>query len=417
MQSQNNQRILIAGAGLAGLTSALALAERGFSVSIMEKAPALSEVGAGLQLAPNATRLLARLGIMDDLLPHAVSPHALYLMDGIKAQPFMRMELGAQAKQRWNAPYITCHRADLQAALLKAVRDHPLITLQLGANVLSHHIMADKVTIRIDYNDQITDHSGQLLLGCDGVWSAQRARLPHGTPAFNNPAPDSTRARFTDHIAWRTTLPAEQVPLSFLQSLQDDLSVSAWLGQNAHLIAYPIKKGKAYNFVAITDGEDIGASWDMKGDSAALIRRFKDWSPAVTDVLKAAPQWTFWPMFEMPEPKLVLDNRLVLLGDASHAMTPFAAQGAAMAIEDAACLAAHLSPDENNHAKALAAFEQQRLVRIAKVARRGKLNRIAYHASGPLALGRNLLFRFRKSEKFLADLDWLYQYDAADINT
>ena len=413
MQNQNNQRILISGAGLAGMTTALALAERGFSVLMMEKAPALSEVGAGLQLAPNATRLLARLGIMEDLLPHAVSPDALYLMDGVKAQPLIRMELGSQAEQRWNAPYITCHRADLQAVLLKAVRAHPQITLHLGANVLSHHISEDKVTIRVDLNDQITDYSGQLLLGCDGVWSAQRAGLVASNAATQN----GSRARFTDHIAWRTTLPAEKLPQSFLDSLKDTLSVSAWLGQGAHLIAYPIKNGKAFNFVAITDGEDIGTSWDMKGDSAALIRSFSGWSQAVSDVIKAAPQWTFWPMFEMPEPKLVIDKRLVLLGDASHAMTPFAAQGAAMAIEDAASLAAHLSPEQSDHSEALAAFEKQRLARIAKVARRGKLNRFAYHASGPVALGRNMLFKIRKPEDFLRDLDWLYQYDAADITS
>ena len=153
----------------------------------------------------------------------------------------------------------------------------------------------------------------------------------------------------------------------------------------------------------------------MKGDSAALIRSFSGWSQAVSDVLQAAPQWTFWPMFEMPEPKLVVDKRLILLGDASHAMTPFAAQGAAMAIEDAASLAAHLSPEQSDHSAALAAFEKQRLARIAKVARRGKLNRFAYHASGPVALGRNIMFKMRKPEDFLRDLDWLYQYDAADI--
>lgn len=412
MHNQTDQNILIAGAGLAGLTAALALAKRGFSVAIMEKATALSEVGAGLQLAPNATRLLERLGVMQALLPQAVSPHALYLMSGTKAQSLMRMKLGEQAAQRWQAPYVTCHRADLQAALLKAVRENPNITLHLGANVLSHHIEEDKITIRVEQNERICDYSGQLLLACDGVWSAQRSALaPAGKPAQN-----PHRANFTDHIAWRTTLPVAQVPKSFLNCLQDDLCVSAWLGEGAHLIAYPIKNGEAYNFVAITNGEDIGTSWDLKGDSEALIRSFTGWAQPVLDVLKAAPQWTFWPMFQMPEPKLVINKRFVLLGDASHAMTPFAAQGAAMAIEDAAALAAHLSPEQSDHSNALTAFEKQRLARIAKVARRGQLNRFAYHASGPIALGRNILFKLRKPESFLRDLDWLYLYDAGDIS-
>ncbi|WP_439272609.1 FAD-binding protein [Pseudochrobactrum sp. HB0163] len=404
MHKTDEQKILIAGAGIAGLAAALVLAERGFYVLILEKSPALSEVGAGLQLAPNATRLLARFGILDALSAKAVAPDALCLMDGVKAKPLMRMELGSAATQRWQAPYLTCHRADLQAALLKAVRDHPRITLHLSANVLSHHIGKDQVTIRVDMDDQISDYSGQMLLGCDGVWSAQRSAVQ-----------DQKRARFTDHIAWRTTLAAEKLPASFTSALQDKQAVSAWLGQGAHMVAYPIKSGTAYNFVAITNGDDIGTSWDLKGDSAALIRGFKGWSDAVIDVLKTAPQWTFWPMFEMPEPRLVLNNRFVLLGDASHAMTPFAAQGAAMAIEDAACLAAHLSPRNTDHSAALDTFEKQRLARIAQVARRGKLNRFAYHAGGPVALGRNLLFKLRKPEDFLRDLDWLYQYDAANI--
>ncbi|WP_420960045.1 FAD-dependent monooxygenase [Brucella sp. IR073] len=394
------KHIIISGAGIAGLTAALALAARGFSVSIFDRTPKLSEVGAGLQLAPNATRLLDRLGVMDRLLPQAVAPDALYLKNGANGKTLTRMGLGPVAEARWNAPYIVCHRADLQAALVRAAEKHPAITLKLGANVISHSVNESGVTAQIDAGDRIEEHQGALLIGCDGVWSMRRAVS----------AQDG--AQFTGHIAWRASLAAGSVPDIFMTTLGERNSVSAWLGRGVHFIAYPVKAGKAFNFVAITRGRDPGREWSSKGDSIALQAAFSGWHPAIHAVIRAAAeQWTFWPLFQMPSPRFILSARTVLLGDAAHAMTPFAAQGAAMAIEDACALAAALSGEEAEWPAALARFNEERTARIAKVARRGSLNRFAYHAAGPLALGRNMLFRARPPERFLDDLDWLYGYD------
>ncbi|GGA92347.1 salicylate hydroxylase [Brucella endophytica] len=395
------KHIIISGAGIAGLTAALALAAKGFSVSIFDRTPALSEVGAGLQLAPNATRLLARLGVLDRLLPQAVTPDALYLKNGANGKTLTRMGLGPAAEARWNAPYIVCHRADLQAALVRAAEDHPAITLKLGANVISHSVSEGGVTVQIDAGDRIEEHQGALLIGCDGVWSMRRSVAAHDG------------ARFTGHIAWRASLAAGAVPDIFQTTLGEKNSVSAWLGRGVHFIAYPLKAGKSFNFVAITRGRDPGREWSSKGDSIALQAAFSGWHPSIHAVIRAAAeQWTFWPLFQMPSPRFILSARTVLLGDAAHAMTPFAAQGAAMAIEDACALAAALSGEEAEWPAALAMFNEERTARIAKVARRGSLNRFAYHAAGPLALGRNMLFRARPPERFLDDLDWLYGYDA-----
>lgn len=396
-----SKHIIISGAGVAGLTAALALGEKGFSVSIFDKAPRLSEVGAGLQLAPNATRLLNRLGVLDWLMPQAVTPDALYLIDGAKGRPLARMGIGEMAQARWNAPYIVCHRADLQAAFMAAVGEHPDISLKLGANVVSHSVGEDGVTVRIDAGDRIEEHQAKLLIACDGVWSARRSAMEH-----------HGGAKFTGHIAWRASLSAEALPQIFKDTLPEKNSVSAWLGRGAHFIAYPVKAGKVFNFVAVTKGRDPGKEWSSRGDSIALEVAFSGWHPAIHAIIRASSeQWTFWPLFEMPSSRFTLDERVVLLGDAAHAMTPFAAQGAAMAIEDACALAAALGARETDWPAALARFDAERTGRIIRVAKRGSLNRFAYHAAGPLALGRNMLLRARAPERFLADLDWLYGYD------
>lgn len=392
-------RILIAGAGVAGLSSALELAARGWSVRLVEKAETLSEVGAGLQLAPNAMRHLERLGVADRLSAQAVTPEALYLMDGRKAHPLLAMQLGDKAYKRWHHPYIVCHRADLQSALLDACRDTPGIEINLGTEITSHHVENGIVAATIRHGNSEETVEAAYLIACDGVWSAERAKAGY------------SKARFSGHIAWRTTLAADALPASFLNAMPERKAVSAWLGNKAHFIAYPVKGGSFFNFVAITMGENPGEIWSKTGDQARLRSIYADWSKPVRDVLAATDEWTYWPLFEMADAQFVGPARTILLGDASHAVTPFAAQGAAMAIEDAAALAQAL--DDNAPEAGLRRFDTVRKDRIAAVAKRGRLNRFAYHATGIFALGRNTLFAIRSPETFLKDLDWLYGYDAA----
>lgn len=391
-------RILIAGAGVAGLSAALELAARGWNVRLVEKAETLSEVGAGLQLAPNAMRHLERLGIADRLSKQAVMPEALYLMDGRKARPLMEMKLGDKACQRWHHPYVVCHRADLQSALLDACREEPSIEISLGAEITSHQAENGAVaaTIRHDNSEEFLDAA--YLIACDGVWSDERSKAGY------------SKARFSGHIAWRTTLASETLPASFSSAIATSNAVSAWLGKQAHFIAYPVKGGNFVNFVAITTGDPPGEVWSRTGDPARLRSIYADWGAPVRDVLAAADAWTYWPLFEMADAQFVGPDRTIFLGDASHAVTPFAAQGAAMAIEDAAALAEAL--DSNNREAGLKRFDIARKERIAAVAKRGQLNKFAYHATGIFALGRNTLFAIRSSDSFLKDLDWLYGYDA-----
>ena len=391
-------RILIAGAGVAGLSAALELAARGWNVRLVEKAETLSEVGAGLQLAPNAMRHLQRLGVADRLSTQAVTPEALYLMDGRKARPLMEMKLGDKARQRWHHPYVVCHRADLQSALLDTCREQPGIEISLDAEITNHRVENGAVAATVRHANSEESVGAAYVIACDGVWSAERSKA------------GLSKARFSGHIAWRTTLAANALPASFLNAMPERKAVSAWLGKKAHFIAYPLKGGGFFNFVAITMGENPGEVWSRTGDPARLRSIYADWGAPVRDVLAAADGWTYWPLFEMPDAQFVGPDRTIFLGDASHAVTPFAAQGAAMAIEDAAALAQAL--DDSDREAGLKRFDAARKERIAAVAKRGELNRFAYHATGIFALGRNALFAMRSPDSFLKDLDWLYGYDA-----
>lgn len=393
-----NRCILISGAGIAGLSAALELASRGWHIRLFEKAPTLSEVGAGLQLVPNAMRHLQRLGVAPSLEEFSVTPENIHLVEGRSARPLLTMRLNEAALARWKYPYQVCHRADLQAALVETVRKNPAIEINLGAQVLSHKSSEDRVTAVIKRNSATESVEGTYLLGCDGVWSTLRQGTGYD------------RAQFSGYTAWRNTIPTNALPTSFLNALPQQNAVSAWLGKNAHFIAYPVQAGETFNFVAIIAGENTGESWSRSGDSQTLIHTFKGWSTPIREVISTGTEWTYWPLFEMAKARFVADERTVLLGDAAHAVTPFAAQGAAMAIEDAAALAVAL--DQPNQKLALEYFEAVRKTRVEAVAKRGRINRFAYHASGPFAMGRNLLFANRSAEAFLKDLDWLYGYDA-----
>lgn len=390
--------ILIAGAGVAGLSAAQELAARGWTIRLIEKASALSEVGAGLQLAPNAMRHLERLGIADSLASHAVTPEKLYLVDGRKARPLLAMELGDKAFKRWHHAYVVCHRADLQSALLQACAENPAIQISLGSEILDHSARDKGIVATVKSESGTETIEADYLIACDGVWSVERALASYD------------KARFSGHIAWRATLATNALPASFLSALPERKAVSAWLGPSIHFIAYPVKAGTFFNFVAITAGENAGENWSGTGDRTKLQAAYRDWAKPVRDVLATAEDWTYWPLFEMSEPQFLGPNRTIFLGDASHAVTPFAAQGAAMAIEDAAALAEAL--DAADQSVGLRRFETVRKERIAAVAKRGQLNRFAYHATGPMALGRNMLFALRRPDTFLKDLDWLYGYDA-----
>ncbi|WP_309086078.1 FAD-dependent monooxygenase [Chelativorans sp.] len=392
------RHVAIAGAGIAGLTAALSFAAKGFSVSIFERAEHLEEAGAGLQLSPNATRILASLGVLERLRRNAIQPEAIHLKDAASLAPLARIPLGEAAEARWGAPYLVSHRADLQLALLQAVEDCAAIALTTGAEIGKAEFGTAGVTALVQDRQGERKLACEFLIAADGVWSGLRRLAGRG------------ESRFTGYIAHRAILRREGLEVDDI--LPPD-SVTAFLSPRFHLVAYPLRGGTEINLVAITKGAEVGRRWASSADIDHMRAIARD-APALSALAVQAGAWTAWPIHEVEVPGRWGDpGGLVLIGDAAHALAPFAAQGAAMAIEDAAVLA-ELATRKANVPSMLAGFERLRRPRLARVARRGNFNRLVWHAGGPIALVRNLALRFfRNEQRLAADLDWLYGYDAA----
>ncbi len=396
MARSNSRMVVVAGAGIAGLTAALAFAARGFDVSVFERAAKLQEAGAGLQLSPNATRILERLGVLPLLLPGAIEPEAVILRDARTLVELARIPLGNAARRRWSAPYLALRRADLQSALLARVGQESRINLVTGSEISSVESDAQSVTVSVETDGDRGEISALLAVGADGVRSSMR-RLAGGA-----------ESRFSGQIAWRSTVDATSPAGRIIQHTCDTDCVSAFLSPRFHLIVYPVKGGTSFNLAAFTAQSPTTTE---SVDTAILKAAMRRISPALARLAEAG-MWTCWPIHTLdPKARWTAQGGIALIGDAAHAMTPFAAQGAAMAIEDAETLACHVASRPGDITGALADWEKERRPRIIRVARRGAINRFAWHAAGPVALARNLFLRMRSPESLAADLDWLYGWE------
>lgn len=380
----------IVGAGVAGLTAGLSLAAKGISSDIIEQAPQLGEVGAGLQLSPNASRVLDQIGVLPDIERHWLEPRAISLVSGTDLRHLAEVPAGEFARQRWGHPYGVLHRSTLQQALLRAVLNQPLCRLHLGHRV--HGIGVDALAT-------VTDRKPELVIGADGAWSVARDAIA-GSPTVS----------FSGNIAWRFTISQTGAPAFLSRS-----GVTAYLGAKAHLVSYPLKEIDGFNLVAIAAGAKSDESWAIDADAARramLLEQFSGWHRDIRTVLAGAERPTFWPLYQASDGNWHNGRDTVLIGDAAHAMMPFSAQGAAMAIEDAFSLAAHVV--KTPLPSALATFSTERKARAARVKARGDFNRFAYHARGPFRIGRDIVLSLRPAEKLAADLDWLYGHRIGD---
>jgi salicylate hydroxylase len=388
---RNADPIAIVGAGIAGLTAALCLARQGVQTDIIEQADALTEVGAGLQLSPNASRILIDLGLLPALERVWREPEAISLVDGRSLRPLASVPVGPSARKRWAAPYGVLHRAGLQKILLHAVESEPLCRLHLGCRVERAPRAA------------VTEASGRrpaAIIGADGIWSQVRASLS-----------GAGSVRFSGNVAWRLMLSRKEAP----KCLSRD-RVTAFLGPKAHLVAYPIREADAFNLVAILAGGPAEEAWVGRGAEdrqRELSAAFEEWHPDLHSMLRGATSASYWPLCTVDDGAWHNGRDTILIGDAAHAMTPFAAQGAAMAIEDAHELARCLA-DSPDVPSAFARYEAARRPRIDRVRKRATFNRFAYHAAGPVRIARNLVLALKGPGSLAADLDWLYGYGARD---
>ena len=386
--------IAIVGGGIAGLSAALAFARLDCRVHVFEGSQSLQEVGAGLQLSPNATRLIDFLGLSEKLADKMVEPTDLTILSGMTLRMLCRIPSADFARQNWQAPYGVIHRADLQFLLAEAVSGHPNCTLQLGEEISvgSEISLATHLT-------RLTDQEPDLIIGADGVWSSIRDFAPGGSSAT-----------FTGSVAWRAV--AGKSDFTFIDRRN---SVNAFLAPHTHMVVYPLMRDDATNVVAVTPGRMTDHSWDSAGNAKHLQNHFSAWHPDIVAALGELT-WRRWPLFEIRRTCFRAGDKTVLIGDAAHALTPHAAQGAAMAIEDACALAACFEASNQDIERTIGRFEALRQRRVARVRRRGDFNKFTYHARGPVRFGRDLVLTMRAPEKLAHDLDWLYGHDASTLS-
>jgi salicylate hydroxylase len=392
--------IVIAGGGVGGLTAALALARIGRASLVLERAPAFREVGAGLQLAPNACRILRDLGVLPLLEGVAVAPETIRIRRGSDGADLAKISLKTVEK-RYGAPYFAIHRADLLEALVTKARENPLIDI-LNDSTLTGFIEDEKgVAVTFRYGEDYRRAAGAALIGADGVRSLVRSRL-HGEVG--------DKPIFTGHTAWRAVLPAAALPEPMRRPASN-----LWLGEKAHLVHYPLRAGVSVNVVALvedswrgdSDGRDADF-WDTQGDRRFLLNRFRHWSAEARDLLGAGETWLRWPLFDRPPIESWSRGRTALLGDAAHPMLPYLAQGAAQAIEDAQALALSFEAQPKDVARALSDYSSARMPRASQIQYASRSQGQIYHMSGFKALARDLVLRASGSSRLLARQDWIY---------
>jgi salicylate hydroxylase len=381
------------------LTASLALAAKGFRVVILEKAERLEEVGAGLQLSPNASRVLIELGLQPRLAARAVTPDAISLMSAQSGGEVVRLPLGEAATFRAGAPYWVVRRADLQGALQAHVNDNPDIELRLGCQFEDAASHAKGLTVVQRSASGRRQDLALALIGADGVWSTVRRHLfPQVQP------------RFSGLIAWRGTFAATELPREYTSR-----RVQLWMGPNAHLVIYPISGGSQINVVAVVPGTWNRPGWSEPADANELKSAVASsrWPGPVRMMIGAVDDWRRWALFGVPDGCEWTSGAVALLGDAVHAMLPFAAQGAGMAIEDAAVLAKCLGEAGGENAgipAALKRYASLRRSRVARVQRTARRNGMIYHLKGPMAYARDLAIKAMGPNQMLARQDWIYDW-------
>lgn len=391
--------ILVAGAGIGGLAAALALARAGRAVQLLERAPVIAEIGAGLQIAPNAGRVLARLGLGPAMDSIALTPRAINVRRGRDGDVLARLDL-SDAPARWGAPFRIFHRADLQQLLLRAVAAEAQIVVRTGARVTGYAPREAGVGVFVETADGPATIDAAGLVGADGEHSTVRATL----------APDDAAARrFAGVVAWRALVSAAQAPTSLLAP-----ETHIWLTPGAHVVHYPLRDGGMINVVlAMAEPHDGGFAPEIAtragGDMARALAA-RGAAPTLCALIAAGESWRRWPFFARPALPRWSDGPVTLLGDAAHPMPPFLAQGAAQAIEDAEALGrAFAQTPDAPVARIFVAYEEARIARASRVARASRRQGDLDHLGGFAAAVRDLGIRALGGRGLLLRNAWLYR--------
>ena len=377
---------LIVGGGLGGLAAALALARRGMASHVLEQAPAFGEIGAGIQLGPNAFRMFDRLGVREAVAREAVFVERLVMMDALSGETVVTADLGEAFRARFRAPYAVTHRADLHRALLEACQASEQVTLETDAQVVGLEDLGGRVRAALGDGGR---REGAFLIGADGLWSRVRAEVVGDGPPI-----------VSGHIAYRAVLPMAEAPEEMRWN-----AAALWAGPRNHLVHYPLRRGTLFNLVAVFHSDRYVEGWDSEGDPEELMARFAGVSDRQMGLLEKIETWRMWVLCDREPVARWSRGRLCLLGDAAHPMLQYLAQGACMALEDAVTLADALAADSDVE-RAFESYARARYLRTARVQLTARMMGELYHAEGVRRELRNELLA--GGAEIREGLAWLY---------
>ncbi|GAC1403137.1 MAG: 3-hydroxybenzoate 6-monooxygenase [Candidatus Velthaea sp.] len=383
--------IIVAGGGIGGLAVALALSRCGRTVRVLEKAAEFGEVGAGLQLAPNASWALDRLGVLPAVRTYAVAPSRIMWMDALSGERLTSLDLGANFVERYGFPYLVMHRSDLLDALLQACQRESGITLETNKDVSGVEDRGSSVCVRCADG---TSYEADVLVGADGLWSTIRTAIE-----------DDGRPICSQYVAYRGAIPMNE--MSEHAGLDN---VMLWTGPDMHLVQYPLRSGELYNQVAVFKSSRYSPETEDWGTAEELDEHFAGGAPLVASALAKIKRNRRWPMFDrLPIPSWTR-NRITLLGDAAHPMLQYLAQGAAQALEDGVVFADALDAHAGDIDAGIGAYQTERAARTSHVQTLARAWGEYWHLHpGPALDARNAFLRARAPDDF-SRTDWFYGY-------
>jgi salicylate hydroxylase len=384
--------ILVAGGGIGGLSAALALARAGFEVTVLEKAARLGEVGAGIQLGPNAFRAFDALGVGDVMRGMAIYVDSLRLMDALTAEEICHIDLGEGFRAQFGNPYAVIHRGDLHAVFLRACEAHPRVALRTSAEVVRYEQDGAGVEAMLGDGARLR---GAALIGADGLWSNIRKQVVGDGPP-----------RVSGHTTYRSVIPTEHMPESLRWN-----AATLWAGPKCHIVHYPLQGWKTFNLVVTYHNDAPEPVAGKPVSEAEVFAGFEHVHPLAQSIIRHGRDWRLWVLCDRDPVENWVKGRVALLGDAAHPMLQYMAQGACMAMEDAVCLGTCLA--EQGIEAGLAAYNARRALRTARVQLTSRaVGEHIYHPAGAHAALRNAIMRAKSQAEWRATLAWLYGHPA-----
>lgn len=386
----SEDRILIAGGGIGGLATAIGLAQKGIKTLVLEKAPELGEIGAGIQLGPNAFHAFDYLGVGDAARSMAVYIDNLRLMDAISGQEITRIPLDDAFRARFKNPYAVVHRGDLHGVFLRACLEHDLVDLRTSSEVADYEQDGGSVTAILHNGERVT---GTALIGADGLWSNIRKRV------VGDGAP-----RVSGHTTYRSVIPTEQMP--------EDLRWNAatlWAGPKCHIVHYPLSGWKVFNLVVTYHNDAAAPVAGVPISNEEVARGFEHVNPVARQIIEKGKDWKLWVLCDREPVSNWVDGRVALLGDAAHPQLQYFAQGACMAMEDAVALAHVMGDAPNDIEKVLQTYQGMRRLRTARIQLQSReIGQHIYHPAGAHAELRNAIMKAKTPNDWYDTVEWLY---------